>query len=164
MSAEIRFCELRAEGERTLTGVAVRYGSIARLPWGEERFEAGAFDVSGADVILNVQHARDVPLARTGGGGLELRDTPEALTIRAELPETRAADDVLTLVRGKILRGLSVEFRATDETVIAGVRVIRAAALTGVGVVDKPAYPDSVVSAMRSRFAAERQPRRRYWF
>ena len=166
MSAEIRFCELRAEGERILTGVAIRYGDVATLPWGSERFEAGAFDVGGSDVILNAQHARDVPLARTGGGGLELRDSPESLTIRAELPETRAADDVLTLVRGKILRGLSVEFHAKDEAMVGGVRVIRKAILEAVGVVDRGAYPDSIVAAMRSKYAAEAAQgarKRRFW-
>ena len=76
---EIRFAEIRHEG-RTLSGVAMRYGSIAKLPWGPERFAPAAFgDVKAADVILNFQHDRSRPLARTGGGGLLLTDTPEAL-------------------------------------------------------------------------------------
>lgn len=165
MKNEIRFCELRAaEGERILTGTAIRYGDVAVLPWGKERFEAGAFDVSKSDVILNTMHIRTAPLARTGGGGLELRDSPEALTIRAELPDTRDADETLTLVRTKVLRGLSVEFRAEDEAMVNGIRVIRRATLGGVGVVDRPAYADSTVAAMRSKLAGERSAgRRRFW-
>ena len=140
-SVERRFCELRVEGEgRFLAGTAIRYGDVATLPWGRERFEAGAFDVRAADVILNAQHDRASPLARTGGG-LMLTDSAAALEIRAELPETRAADDVLALVRAKVLRGLSVEFNAMRERMLGGVRVIERAELRGVSVVDRPAYP-----------------------
>ena len=151
--AERRFAELRADGRR-LSGVAVRYGDTATLPWGEERIEAGAFAPLG-DVILNASHDRTTPLARTGGGGLELEDTAEALTVRADLPATQAADDVLALVRAGVLRGLSIEFRAVAERIEAGVRVIERARLSGVGVVDTPAYPQSEVEARRRR-----EPRR----
>ena len=70
---ERRHCELRAEEGRVLSGVAVRYGDVARLPWGEERIRAGAFgDVAGADIIANVQHDRARPIAWTDGGGLAI--------------------------------------------------------------------------------------------
>ena len=80
---EIRFCELRAEG-RTLQGEALVYGDVAEFPWGRERVEPGAFGEVG-DVILNRQHDRQTPIARTGGGGLSVIDSPEALRIRADL-------------------------------------------------------------------------------
>ena len=149
---ERRFCELRAEAaERVLSGTAIRYGDVATLPWGRERFEAGAFDVRAADVILNSMHDRASPLARTGGG-LMLTDSATALEIRAELPETRAANDVLELVRAKVLRGLSIEFNAKRERMLGGVRVIERAELRGVAVVDNPAYPGSVITAMRALY------------
>ena len=146
---EFRFFELRADPEkRELSGTAMRYGDTANLGPFRERFEPGAFgDLGSADVLLNAQHQRGVPLARTGGGGLEVRDTPEALEIVATLPETRAADDVLALVRGKVLRGLSVEFRALQERMVAGVRVIQKATLRAISVVDSPAYPGATVAA-----------------
>ena len=163
MTVEFRFCELRSEGERVISGTAIRYGDIATLPWGKERFEAGAFDVRDADIILNSQHDRKTPLARTGGGGLEVRDSSTALEIRAELPRTRAADDVLELVRAKVLRGLSIEFHELDGRMVDGVRVVSRASLSAVGVVDKPAYPASLVREMRSKLAATEHPRRRRW-
>ena len=84
----------------------------------------GAFgSLAGADVILNRQHDRNAPLARTGGGGLSLEDGPDVLGIRAELPPTREADDVLALVRSGVLRGLSVEFVSRSEHDEGGVRV-----------------------------------------
>ena len=147
MVLERRYAELRADGRR-LSGVAIRYGDTATLPWGEERIAAAAFAPIG-DVILNASHDRSSPLARTGGGGLELVDTAESLTIRAELPATRAADDVLELVRRGVMRGLSVEFRAVAERMEGGARVIERARLSGIGVVDTPAYPESEVEARR---------------
>ena len=149
---ERRFVELRQGPGRILEGVAVRYGDTATLPWGDERFEPGAFgDLAAADVILNVQHSREKPIARTGGAGLSLVDTHERLALRAELPVTQEADDALALVRAGVLRGLSVEFRAVAERIEGGVRVIERAILSAVGLVDTPAYPASEVEARRRR-------------
>ena len=146
---ERRFVEMRAEG-RVLSGVAVVYGSEARIFDFKERFEPGAFgDASSLDVILNRQHQRAVPLARTGGGGLVLQDSAERLEIRAELPATRDADDVLALVEAGVLRGLSLEFRAVTERWSGNVRTIEKALLFGVGVVDRPAYPNSAVQVAK---------------
>ena len=159
---ERRYFELRAEPDgRKLSGTAIRYGDVATFPWGKERIEPGAFAPVG-DVILNASHERASPLARTGGGGLEVMDTAEALTVRADLPATRAADDVLALVRAGVMRGLSIEFMAAAERAEDNVRVIERAALFSVAVVDTPAYPKSEVEA---RMAAMPKPaaRRRIW-
>ena len=145
--SEFRHFEMRQDG-RELSGVAMRYGDIATLPFGRESVRAGAFgDVARADAILNVQHRRDRPLARTGGGGLMLSDSREALTLTANLPKTREADDALELVRTGILRGLSLEFARARANVLAGVRMIETARLLGFGLVDRPAYSDSLVIA-----------------
>ena len=101
-------------------------------------------------MLLNVQHDRSRPIARTGGGGLEVRDTARALELRADLPLTRDADDALTLVRAGVLRGLSIEFEALRERWDAAVRVVERARLYAVGLVDRPAYPQSAVSARQS--------------
>ena len=144
---EFRVSELRSTG-RVIEGRAIAYGDVARTVFGPERFEAGAFgDVSNADVILNASHRRDRPLARTGGGGLRLTDGPEALDVRAELPATRDADDAIENIRRKIYRGLSIEFEPTAERMAAGVRVIERANLSGMGIVDRPAYKSATVSA-----------------
>ncbi|MDE0331473.1 MAG: HK97 family phage prohead protease [Nitrospinae bacterium] len=154
MNPERRYCELRTEG-RTFEGEALVYGDEAVFSWGRERIEPGAFAPVG-DVILNRQHDRKTPLARTGGGGLELNDTPEALRIHASLPETEAANDTLTLVRAKILRGLSIEFHATAERGEGDLRIIEKARLVGVAVVDEPQYPQSLVQAREAEMRAKR--------
>ena len=143
-----RFIELRFDGTRTIEGTVVRYGDTAKLSWGgTERIERGAFgNVEGADVILNMQHDRGKPLARTGGGGLELIDNPTSLSLRAVLPQTRDADDALELVRSNILRGFSIEFTPKEyrlEGKKGEMAIVEKAELGGVGLVDKPAYPQS---------------------
>ena len=144
---ETRYSEIRAQDGNRLTGTVLRYNDVAVVAGQPERFAPGAFgDTSAFDVILNVQHQRTRPIARTGSG-LTLRDGPESLTMAAELPQTRDAADTLELVRSGVLRGLSVEFRAIRESFVGGVRVIHEAVLTGLGVVDRPAYPASVVEA-----------------
>lgn len=141
---EHRFAEFRAEG-RTLRGVVVPYGTPARIGTFTERFEPGAFgNVRDLDVILNVQHERRRPLARTGGGGLVLADGPEALRMTARLPETRDADDALALVKSGVLRGLSVEFRSLRDSWSDSLRTVHRAALGGIGLVDRPAHPTTV--------------------
>lgn len=145
--------DIRASGPRSIEGLAIRYGDIASLPWGEERFMAGAFgDISEVDAVLNVQHERSRPLVRTGGGGLSFEDTVGALSFRAELPDTADARDTMTLVRGGVLRGASLEFYPTTESVerrenAPDLITIEAAELVGLAIVDSPAYPASAIEA-----------------
>ena len=162
MKVERRYVELRADDDaRRLSGVAVTYGDTAKLPFGEERIEPGAFGELG-DVILNAYHDRAAPLARTGGAGLELSDTGERLAFAAELPATREADDVLELVRRGVVRGASVEMHVTGQRFEGGVRVIERAKLSAIGIVDTPAYPASEVEARRAAMPAPGK-RRRFW-
>lgn len=148
----------------TLAGIAMRYGDVATLPGGiRERFEPGSFgpDVERADVLVNWQHHREAPLGRTGGGGLTLADGPDALRVALVLPATVAGRDVAELARRRVLRGFSVEFRAPMDRFEAGIRVVQRARLTGLAVVDRPAYGDALAS-LRAR-ALDAAVRRRIW-
>ena len=149
MLTERRYSALTAGAGRELSGTAITYGEIASLPWGRERFEPGAWGDSLADVRLDVQHERSRIIARTGGGGLELSDGPDALRIRAVPEQTREAADALALVKRGVLRGLSVEFLATETRMERGVRVVERAELAAVSLVDSPAYPGSVPEVRR---------------
>ena len=82
--------------------------------------------------------------------GLSLRDSSTQLSLRASLPRTSTADDALELVRQRGLRGLSVEMHISSERHEGGLRVIEKAALTGFGLVDSPAYPQSEVEARQA--------------
>ena len=149
MVLETRRAELRQADGRRIAGTAIRYGDVAVMPWGSERFEPRAFSPIG-DVMLNSQHERTTPLARTGGAGLVLRDSATALELEATLPSTRAADDVLELVKTGVLRGLSIEFEPLGEHLEGNVRIVDRARLAAVAIVDTPAYPASEVEARRA--------------
>ena len=133
----------------------LRYGDVAVFPWGDkERFEAGAFgDVSQLDLILNLQHDRGIEIARTGGGGLTVTDSPMQLDIRADLDrEDPDALRTLRKVKNNILRGLSVEFMPLKHRLEPGgdgsyTVVHEQAELRGAGVVDRPQYKQSTLRA-----------------
>ena len=159
---EYRVHELSLDPEkRELTGIAMPYNSVGLAPFGEELFESRAFgpDVEQSTVFLDVMHVRERLLARTGGGGLVLTDTPEALLLTATLPSTREADDTLELVSKGILTGLSVAFRAIKERQEGKRRIVQEARLGRVAIVDVPAYADAMVSK-RSHLETVR---RRLW-
>ena len=146
---ERRFVEFRQEG-RSLSGVAVTYNTPTVIYDFREQFQAGAFgSVAALDVILNRQHDRRMPLARTGGGGLTLTDSTERLEVVADLPSTRDADDTLALIVAGVLRGLSLEFAASKERWEGNLRTIEAAKLSAVAVVDRAAYSDSTVEVAK---------------
>ena len=145
---ETRFSELRQDADGRLIGTVLNYGDVASVGGISERFEPGAFgDVAGLDIVLNVQHERTRPIARTAGAGLTLSDSPESLTMAVELPDTADARDTLALVKAGVLRGVSLEFQAISERFEQGVRIISDARLTGLAIVDKPAYSESTVQA-----------------
>ena len=148
---ERRYSELRVSG-RTVTGTVVRYGDTAELGGFSETFEEGAYgDVGALDVTVNVQHERSRLLGRTGRGGVLLRQEGAAVVMAATLPATREADDALTLIRNGTLRGLSSEFHAERERFEGNLRRIISATLSGIGIVDRSAYPGSEGLQVRQR-------------
>ena len=70
------------------------------------------------------------------------------------MPDTAAARDAVEMVRGRIYRGASVEFRAQRESTAAdGARVILAATVTGLALAARPVFADSSVEARGERLA-----------
>ena len=148
--------ELRAEPGRRLTGRVVRYGDTATVYIdGEqvrEQFGASAFRGwlrSGSATRLNVMHFPELTVASTVDGSLVLQDTPTELRMVAKLGEGAPYDRVLRMVGTGMTSGLSVEFRAVQEHREGNKRIITEAALPGLGVVDSPAYGESLVETRR---------------
>ena len=90
--------EVRVAG-RTLTGEAMIYGQQARDR--AELFEPGSLEPL-EPVTLNLQHDPERRIASTSDGTLRLSDSPEALTLEADL---RAGSAELELVRRGALAG-----------------------------------------------------------
>ena len=139
---EYRFAplEFRDDGA-VITGIAMPYGTTARVMGAfDESVEPGAFgDVAGLDVVLNKMHLRSEPIARTGKGGLTLTDSSTELRLKAEIPSYRA--DIRDQVSRGILSGFSVEMHVkAEDWPSPDRRIIRAARLTGIGLVDRAAY------------------------
>lgn len=147
--------ELRAEGGRRLVGTVIVYGEVADPGGFAERFQPGSLAMN--DVMLNVQHDRGRMVARTPQT-LRLLDSETELRMVATLPETREADDVLALVASGVLRGLSVGFVARRERQEGDLRIIEAAILDHVAIVDRPAYAGSVVDTRRRLITAVGRP------
>ena len=139
-------------GDLWSLGTVIRYGDVATIFDGmTEEFKAGAFgDVEGADLIVNRMHQRSQPLARTGAG-LRIIDSSEEMRAEVTLPDTSIGRDTAVEVTNRLLRGLSLEFRAIKDTFddSTGHRTIHRAQMFGFGVVDRPAYPGSVATIKR---------------
>ena len=139
----IRPLELRAEGRR-LEGIVLQYEETS--PAHRERFLPGAFSLDpGTTRWLDYRHDRTRILAHTEGGGLVLRDSPEALLLEAELPALPLSERALSEIASGTLSGLSIEFHATQESRDGEIRVVEKADLAGIGLVASPSYPASRV-------------------
>ncbi len=132
--------ELRADdlSPGRLVGTLLTYGERAKDR--PEVFEPGALRWPDGGIVLRRQHQRGAPIARI---------VPEvrggAVVLDSRLPDTAAGRDAAAEIRGGLLTGLSVEFRAVRQRYTAGVRHVVDAMLTGAGLVDNPSYAGSHV-------------------
>ena len=160
MERAYRKVDFRSEG-RKLSGQIIAYGDIS--PGHRELFLPGAFTLADA-VPLNLGHNQLVACGWFPGGGVEIRDTEAALTMSAELAKIPAADRALAEVRAGKLSGLSVEFIAEKEKREGGIRIIKKAQLVGIGLVDEPSYPQSIVEARREMRGPDPDDERQFWY
>ena len=160
---EIRFFDFRFDRDaRTVSGVAVRYGDKADIAGRfSEEIRPGALDI--ADVTLTLQHDRSLPLARTDGGGLRFSESGEVLSVEAKLPKTQLANDALTLIETRVLRGFSLEMFVQEErwSDLNRHRTVLRAKVPRLSLVDSPAYSESVIEAVRHKLES---PPRRFFF
>ena len=152
---ERRYLEIRfAEDTGSVSGTAMVYGAVADLGPFKERVLPGAFRPI-EDVVLNFQHQRNRPLARTGGSGLVFKDDKERLEFTADITD----QEVRSLVTRRILRGASVEMIVKRDRMIDGVREISRANLIGLALVDRPAHD---LAQLREAFQAAGNRERLY--
>ena len=159
---EFRAFELRATSSGELEGRVVANGQPSLIGGVfNETFAAGSLRYS--DLLVNVQHRRDRPLARLGTG-LTLTDSPTELRATVVLPDTADGRDVRTLIDSNVLTGFSVEVQVReDDWPQSDQRIVRSADLVGLGIVDSPAHTSSLIAEVRARIEAAAKPHRRYW-
>lgn len=156
--------EIRAEGpdSRTISGIAIPYGSKTDLGYFRERIRAGAFRASldGGDQLALYNHDMGRLLGRVLSGTLVLEDTAEGLRFSLDVPNTSDGNDVMELVRRGDLKGMSFGFYVVDEEWSPDYkeREIIEAELLEVSVVSRPAYTDTSV-ALRSLEEARNESR-----
>lgn len=163
--------EIRAEGGKTRLTARFPYGAETELaPGRREVIAPRAFAdriQAGGEIHLLAQHDYAKPLASTAAGTLSLRETDDALEIRADLDGgTSWAADFLAAHRAGLVRGLSPGFRVQDggeriERQSNGVlRTITRAALFELSAVTRPAYPSAQIEARAWESHQDRQPYR----
>lgn len=147
LAAEIH---VRSEGDgRTLDLRLLPWDQVTETADGREMFRRGAF--AGTDpagiVIEAMRHDGELV-----GRGLELEERDDAAYLTARISETRAGDDLLTLVRDGVLRRVSVAFeqpRGGASRRGDGVTERRRVELRRVAVLERGAYPTAGVLAIR---------------
>ena len=104
--------EDRAEGEPLrLVGVLMPYGTEARDR--RELFEAGSLSWDPKGIVVNRMHTRSAPIMRCVP-----IEKDGKLLINSPIPDTSAGRDCASEVRSGLLASLSVEFRATKQTIV----------------------------------------------
>ena len=141
--------ECRADiGSRTISGVAIRYGEVS--PSHREMFAGPGSIRVHSDAWLDYGHDREKVLCWQGAG-LEFIDTAEELRFVATIPRTIIGERALDDVHAGRKNAISVEFNPISERrdFQTGVRVIESSFLQGLGLVEAPSYPSSVVTEIR---------------
>ena len=125
------------EGKPRLVGTLLPFNVRAKDR--PEMFLPGSVSWPEDGLVLNRQHQRGSPIMR-----ITPTSSTAGLTVDAVIPDTSAGRDAAEEIRGGLLTGLSVEFRATAQTIVGGVRKITAAVLSAAALVDSPSYPAPV--------------------
>lgn len=141
------------------------YGDPKRLGWWEQ-FDKGAFDRAIAeeqDVMLLVNHNRDLILGRTSAGTATLSKDKRGLLVEATLPDTSYGRDLrVSLERGD-MRGMSIGFMGKADrwssTKEGEHRLILDVDLRDVSVVAEPANPMTDAALRASGFIDIRRQR-----
>lgn len=139
------------DGEGSFTGLLSPYGTVDLV---RDRVMKGAFTKTIADnggsIPILWQHDDTDPV-----GSMNFKDTPVGLEVHGKLlldPDVPTAMKAYKLIKNKIIKGLSIGFRATkaDDRDDDGVRNIREAKLYEGSIVTFPAAPEAQIYSVKS--------------
>ena len=140
------------DGNTVASGTVIRYGDVADIFWFTEEFRAGWVKNAADIMFANRMHNRDEPLA-VSDGKLSIIDNKDRMTAELVLPKTTHGQNAAIELEEGLLRGFSLEFITDiDEyDYKRDHRIVVEGRMYGFGVVDKPAYPDSVAKLKRAQ-------------
>ena len=152
---EFRFLqnsELRAVGERRISGYAAVFGQLSQNLGGyRERIKQGAFrnSINGGDIVGLYNHDHGSVLGRTTAGTMTLAEDSTGLQTRIDLPPTTLGEDTYQLVKRGDLRGMSFGFHVLKDAWSASgtERELIEIDLHEVSVVAFPAYKQTSIEA-----------------
>ena len=150
------FSKIEFAEDDTRQGAGRVKGSLIR--WGEVASDRPIMFTNGltwdADgLVLNIQHDRGRHLAR-----FSPTPTADGLALDVILPDTAASRDAVTLIKAKVLRGISAEIIPESEDMLNGIRRVTKGKIVGAALVDGPSFRSSTVSVH-----ARQDKRRRIW-
>ena len=136
-----------------LTGRLLSYGEQIVHKGTPELFESRSLNWNVEDgIALFDSHAgAQGEAARRPVGVVFPEASDTEVRISSPLPDSVAGRRVAAAVKAGRASGLSIEFSPVTETRSAGVRRIGRANLTGLAVVDTPAYPSAKVEVRGKR-------------
>jgi hypothetical protein len=162
---QVQDLELREEGNTAqFVGYAAVFNSDSEpLPF-IEQIRPGAFQrtlQARNNVKMFINHDDTMPLASTRSGTLRLEEDQRGLRVEATMPRTTFANDLVELMRSKIVDSMSFGFhvpRGGDEWSDDGQRrYLNEIALREVSVVTGfPAYPESSATIRKAQLLAAR--------
>ncbi|MEV0156881.1 HK97 family phage prohead protease [Micromonospora sp. NPDC050686] len=149
------------EDSRTITGLAVPYGQVARSGGRQWRFAAGSIRWSAEK---RVKLLRDHDHAQAIGYATKLTETPQGLVATFKVARGPRGDEALALAADGVLDGLSIGVDFTDDAFTkdpdnAATWLVKRAALREVSLTAMPAFDDSrLTSVVASREGGSNMP------
>lgn len=138
------------ENTRTVTGLAVPWGQVARSDGRRWRFERGSVKWSDTG---RVKLLRDHDHSQALGKAIALNDTPAGLVASFKVARGKAGDEALQLAADGVLDGLSIGIDFHDGGTIPdpqnrGVNLVQSAALREVSLTAVPSFDDSRLTSV----------------
>ena len=125
-------------GRRIISGQIVPYGAVGQTSVGRVIFERGSITISDvAKIKLNAQHNSDAPLGRMKS----YQETSTGINASFQISESTKGTDALLMASEQLIDGLSIECTVINSrNAKDGTMIVSAAELTGVGLVESPAF------------------------
>jgi HK97 family phage prohead protease/HK97 family phage major capsid protein len=148
------------EQSRTITGLAVPYGPVARSGFASWRFQPGS--LKWAD-MGRVKLLRDHDMTQAVGRAVKLDDTDAGLVVSFKVARGDEGDRVLSLAADGVLDGLSVgvDFDAPDawqpDPQDEAVRLVANATLREVSVTAMPAFDSARVTGVKASRSTDKE-------